>query len=99
MTVKAGSSLALELPFTASPQPEVTWTWKGGRLPDRRRFKEDTIKNMTSLTMAKITKADVGDYSVTLSNKHGESTFTIKIAILGDYYTFFFLSGCIATLF
>lgn len=39
ITVKAGSSLALELPFTASPMPEVTWTFQGRTsAPDARRF-------------------------------------------------------------
>ena len=85
LTLRAGSSAALELPFTASPQPEVTWKWKGGRMPDLRRFKEDTIESMTSLTMAKVTKADAGEYSVTIENKHGKATFTIKLSVLGKY--------------
>lgn len=29
LVLRAGSSAALELPFVASPQPEVTWKYKG----------------------------------------------------------------------
>ena len=85
MTLRAGASAVLELPFTASPQPEVSWTYKGGRLPDSRRFKEDTINNMTSLSMGKVVAKDAGDFTVTLKNAHGQCSFTVKLTVLGKY--------------
>jgi hypothetical protein len=83
LILKAGTSVALELPFTASPQPTVTWKFKGGHMPDMRRFKEDSIYNMTSLTMSKVVKTDAGDYSLGLENPHGKAAFSIKVIILG----------------
>lgn len=52
-------------------------------MPDSRRFKEDTIVNMTSLTLGKMTRSDAGEYSVTLKNAFGTATWTIKIIVLG----------------
>jgi hypothetical protein len=37
--LKAGQSLAIEIPFAGSPQPTAEWKYKGGKLPDARRFK------------------------------------------------------------
>ena len=83
MILRAGTSAVLELPFTASPQPEVSWKFKGGRLPDSRRFKEDTIIGMTSLSMKQVTKTDAGEYTLALENPFGKATFSIKLIVLG----------------
>ena len=37
MIITAGSNTSIDLPFTGCPKPEITWTYKGGRLPDTRR--------------------------------------------------------------
>ena len=44
LTLPVGGSTAVELPFAASPQPRVTWSFNGGKLPDAKRFKTDTIR-------------------------------------------------------
>lgn len=85
LVLSSGASAALEIPYIGSPQPSVTWKYKGGKLPDSRRFKEDTIYGMTSLTMAKVTKSDAGDYQLVLENPFGKVTFSIKLVILGMY--------------
>jgi len=87
LTLKAGSSSAIEVPFSGSPQPQVTWKYKGGKLPDSRRFREETIRNMTSLTMSKVVKTDSGEYSVGLENPFGRSILSIKLVVLGECRT------------
>ena len=84
ITLNAGASTAIEFPFTANPQPKVTWTFNGGKLPDPKRFKTTTITCMTSLTMAKVVLKEAGDYKVTLVNENGEATFTVKVIVLGE---------------
>ena len=44
-------SVIVEVPFTSSPQPDVEWTYNGGRLPDVRRTTVETIWGMTALTI------------------------------------------------
>lgn len=84
MVLKAQASAVIEIPFTASPTPTVEWKYKGGHLPDARRFKEDTITNMTSLSMSKVVKKDAGDYSLLIQNSLGKATFNIKLVVLGN---------------
>jgi len=82
LILKAGGHAVLELPFTASPKPSVTWTYNGGRMPDSRRFNEDVIHNMTSLQMKKLITSDAGDYCCTIKNDLGQCQFTVKVMIL-----------------
>jgi len=84
LVLKAGTSAVIEIPFSASPEPSVEWKYKGARLSDTRRFREETVPGMTSLSMSKVTKKDAGDYSMTLQNQLGKATFTIKIIVQGS---------------
>jgi len=87
LVLKAGTSAVIEIPFSASPEPNVEWKYKGGNLPDTRRFRDETVSGMTSLSMSKVTKKDAGDYSMTLKNQLGKATFTIKLIVQGLYVT------------
>ena len=69
--------------------PEVAWTFKGGRLPDPRRFKTDIIRGMTSLTMAKVKREDSGNYECQLENDHGKCQVTIKVLVIGKFFSQF----------
>ena len=83
LTLNAGSSHVLELPFSANPMPKVTWTYNDNSLPDAKRFKSQTVIGMTSLTMAKVVLKDAGNYKVTLENENGQASFTVKLIVLG----------------
>ena len=83
--LNAGQSTAIEVPFTGNPQPEVKWTFNGGKFTDARRIKSETIFNMTSMTMAKAQRGDAGKYEVALSNPHGSSKCTITVIVLGEW--------------
>ena len=83
LVLKAGASAVIKIPFSASPQPIVVWKYKGGHLPDARRFRKETVAGMTSLSMSKVTKKDAGDYSMVLQNQLGKATFSIKLVVQG----------------
>jgi len=87
LTLNAGASHVLELPFSANPMPKVTWTFNDSSLPDAKRFKSTTIIGMTSLTMAKVVLKDAGNYTVTLENENGQATFTVKLIVLGTLHS------------
>jgi hypothetical protein len=83
LILNAGQSTAIEVPFTGNPQPQVKWTFNGGKFTDPRRIKTETIFNMTSLTLAKAQRGDAGSYQVALVNPHGTATCTVKVIVLG----------------
>ena len=85
MTLKAGQSTAIEIPFCGHPQPKVKWTFNGGKFTDAKRIKDETIYNMTSLTLAKVIRKDTGKYTVTMENEFGKASVSININVLGMY--------------
>jgi len=83
LTLPVGCSTAVEVPFAASPPPKVTWSLNGGKLPDPKRFKTDTISAMTSLTIAKVVRKDAGKYTVVVENEHGKCELAVTLVVLG----------------
>ena len=57
----------------------------GSSLLESRRIRVDTIWNMTSLCITRAERGDAGDYSLSLENQHGVSTFKVKIIVLGEW--------------
>ena len=81
--VKAGKSLALEIPFNGSPEPTVTWTYNGGDLPSKKRMVEETVSGLTCLRLSKVQRSDSGDYNLQVVNENGKVEVTIKVIVLG----------------
>jgi len=52
-------------------------------LPDARRYKVDTISNMTSMTMSKVVRSDSGKYTVELQSDLGKAKVDIEVVVLG----------------
>lgn len=89
LTLKAGSSAVLEIPFAANPKPKVAWTWQSRQRPDGElgpaqtpRSKPDVVSGMTSLPLSKVKREDAGDYAVVISNELGEVSVTVQVIVL-----------------
>ena len=81
--MKEGQSTSIELPFSASPQPKVTWNYNGSEMKTTSKKTVDVIYNMTSICIGKAQVKDSGDYTVKLSNKHGQVSLTFNIVVIG----------------
>ena len=84
VTLKRGQSTAFEIPFKGNPQPSVKWTYNEAELPDIKRMEVETIRNMTTVRLAKVIRTDTGEYTLTLENNVGKATLTIKLNVLGE---------------
>jgi len=85
LTLHAGKSTIVEVPFTAAPHPSVTWKWNGQQLPDPTRTTAQTLHNVTSLTLNRIQRPDAGTYTLLLENNTGKATFAVKVKVIGEY--------------
>ncbi len=81
--MKEGESTAIEVPFTASPQPEVRWEHNHRTLRPSKRVTMDSIHNMTSLCIGRAELDDAGTYSLTMENTHGKVSLNIKVIVVG----------------
>lgn len=83
VTLKSGSANVIQIPFSAFPKAKVTWTFNGGKFPEPKRMRQETILGASSLQMSKITKKDEGAYKVHIKNDHGEIEFTTTVLVIG----------------
>ena len=81
--MKVGAATVKEVYFKGCPQPKVEWTFKGGKLPDPKRIKTETIVNMSTIKISKSQRSDAGKYNAALSNDHGSATYTLNVTVIG----------------
>jgi len=82
LILKAGTSAVIEIPFVGSPVPTIVWQYKNGKLPDTKRFKTETVVNITTLKLTKVIRTDSGKYTVALENEFGKTNVTIEVVVL-----------------
>lgn len=83
ITLVAGKSTSVDIPFTAHPQPKVTWQFNNQLLPDPVRIKPETTYNHATLNLNKVKVTDAGQYTLTLENPFGKATFAVKVKVQG----------------
>lgn len=86
ITLKAGASTVIEIPFVAIPKPTVKWTWRSlveGSVETSPRFSPETaVAGMTSIPLGKVKREDAGDYRVVISNELGEVSVTVRLIVM-----------------
>ncbi|VDN28526.1 unnamed protein product [Gongylonema pulchrum] len=75
--VRAGEPLDINIPFTASPKPEVKWVKDGQSLSN-----VETDDSRTRLFIPESKRSDSGKCTITASNPYGDAQATIKISVL-----------------
>jgi len=83
LVLRAGTSAAVEVPFSGSPQPKVAWMVGGQILRDVRRVRVETIHNLTTLVISRAERSDAGTYTLSLENQLGTSKLTVQVTVLG----------------
>ncbi|CAH8628965.1 unnamed protein product [Schistosoma margrebowiei] len=85
ITLKAGTSKILEIPFISSPKPKIKWTWAPSTdLTQEQppRFKPDIVAGLTTLPLSRVKREDSGAYKVKISNDLGEIFITIHVIVI-----------------
>ena len=84
--MKANSSKIIEVPFVASPMPQIKWDFNGGKFTDEKRITVQTIRGMTALTISRAQRPDAGEYSLNIKNKIGDISLTVKVIVQGTSF-------------
>lgn len=80
ITVKAGGSVRIYVPFKGRPIPEIKWTKDEGDLSEKAVV-EKAI-NFTQLSIDSCDRSDSGKYSLTLTNSSGSVSEFVSVKIL-----------------
>ncbi|XP_074642623.1 twitchin-like [Tubulanus polymorphus] len=81
IVMKAGTSKIIEIPFSAAPMPTVTWSYNDSQLIDER-MKVETIRGMTALTLNRVIRSDVGDFTCKIENRFGSIDMNVHVTVI-----------------
>nr|XP_061786474.1 immunoglobulin-like and fibronectin type III domain-containing protein 1 [Nerophis lumbriciformis] len=82
VVVKSGNTLCLNIPFEASPLPEVSWLKDGGAVG-----KHVTITNFdkgSQMLIPMAQRSDSGVYTITVKNLVGQESINVEIRVTDD---------------
>ena len=82
MTIRAGTTFHIDIPFKATPTPTVTWTCNNKTVTRSYRTSIDTNDYGTNLTVRTAERSDSGDYVIKASNKAGQDTVTVTVNVV-----------------
>jgi titin len=83
MTVKAGHSLRIQIPFRARPIPRAKWVFQSRPIEaQRERYEIETTQSYTYLLVREVTRKDAGVYSCALENNMGKKTFKVNVNVI-----------------
>ncbi|CAD6198887.1 unnamed protein product, partial [Caenorhabditis auriculariae] len=81
--VKAGQSIAFDVPVSGEPVPTVTWLWPDNReIRNGGRVKLENPDYQTKLHVRQMERGDSGNYTIKAVNANGEDTATVKINVI-----------------
>uniref|UniRef100_A0A8C4QAY1 Ig-like domain-containing protein n=1 Tax=Eptatretus burgeri TaxID=7764 RepID=A0A8C4QAY1_EPTBU len=84
MVVVEGEKLSINLPFVAVPKPSITWYKNGKEFHAMERVTMDSDLFSAQLNIVNTVHNDAGTYTITLENKNGSTTGTIKVKVIGE---------------
>ena len=82
MTIRAGHTFRIDIPYKATPTPTVSWTRNGDTVQKSHRVTIDSTNYGTTLTARTAERTDSGDYVIKASNKAGEDTVTVTVNVV-----------------
>lgn len=80
ITVKAGASVRIHIPFKGRPTPEIKWTKDEGNLTEKAVVEKGL--NFTQLSIDSCDRSDSGKYTLTLTNSSGSVSDFVAVKVL-----------------
>ena len=85
--VAEGKSVTVTCQVSGYPAPEVRWYRLGREIAHGRKFQIGGDGNIHTLTANQLFPEDVGEISVTVTNKGGTITDAFELNVLGEFQT------------
>lgn len=83
LTIRAGETLYIEIPYSGKPDPEVDWFHRGNPIKPDHRTTIDNSDFVAELTVENAKLEDAGLYSLRLFNKLGSKDAQVKVKVIG----------------
>lgn len=90
IVVKSGQNYEIHVPFKAHPLPNAEWTINDNEIQvESDRVEIQTLENVACFVNHKATRKDAGLYRLTLRNREGAGSITLKVNVLGTVLILF----------
>ena len=80
ITVKAGGSVRIHIPFKGRPTPEIRWTKDEGALTEKTVLEK--APNFTQLSIDSCDRSDLGNTTLSLTNSSGSVSEFVVVKVL-----------------
>ncbi|VDD75474.1 unnamed protein product [Mesocestoides corti] len=87
ISLTAGKSAVIEVPFAGASTPQVNWSFNGGNLPLGKATTEpmastETVYGLTSLRLRRVDRSAEGHYLVQVSNELGKAKLELEVRVM-----------------
>lgn len=82
--VKKGDDVTVTVKYTSLPPPKDEWFVNGKLVTKSKRITPTLDESSASLTIRKVEEADIGSYTVKLSNNCGEASAELTLVLMGE---------------
>lgn len=89
-----GTNLRIPVKVTGIPKPVPTWGKENKPMKSQGRCTLETLENVTTLLIKKVTREDDGMYTLKAVNDVGEDSATFDVEVIGKHIKLFLLSFC-----
>uniref|UniRef100_A0A0N5AQN4 non-specific serine/threonine protein kinase n=1 Tax=Syphacia muris TaxID=451379 RepID=A0A0N5AQN4_9BILA len=76
-----GKEIELKIPFKAFPKPHAKWYKNGELVEENEKYTIETDDRTSTLRIQNATKADYGQYRVTVENDIGSDSGTVSVTV------------------
>ena len=84
VTVSVGDPVNFAFEVGGFPAPTVVWKKAGQPFEASDRVQMVSLPNAATMLISRCQPDDSAEYSITVSNKHGEETATVRVKVIGE---------------
>ncbi|WP_411026779.1 immunoglobulin domain-containing protein, partial [Salmonella sp. s54395] len=82
MTVSVGEHVDFAFEIGGFPAPTVTWSKAGKPYQPSDRVQMVSLPSDAALHISRCQPDDTAEYTITITNKHGEESATVKVKVI-----------------
>ena len=87
VTVKAGQTATIKIPFRGKPAPRITWYKDGIEVTEDERTTVERGADHTTLTLSNCVREDSGAIVVKLKSDCGMAVANLHLNVVGEYHS------------
>lgn len=89
VTVSVGDPADFLFEIGGFPAPTVSWSKAGQPFEPSDRVQMVSLPNAATMLISRCQPDDSSEYTITVANKHGEESATVRVKVIGEFTNHF----------